>query len=187
MTHKINHNYTDKRLITSALKKAARRAHAAQNTYWRGLLSLRADPGVRAVKIVYDEASKKPGYRIFNYDEMIALGCLLVLGYPKRHAAAMVAQGFASAKPAGASFQLVGTLTYSYFTLKLNDQSLWEVACPVEVPFEDLEYVGDYAVWLEHQGKKIDPADTAFPKGLIDVIGTGNLLPGTSPVSGMTH
>ena len=123
---------------------------------------------------------------MFSYDEVIALGCLLVLGYPKRYAAAMVVQEMATAVPSGTPFELEDQ-TYFAFTIKLTDGSLWDVACIKEVMLEDLEYAGDYAVWLDHRGKKIDPTGIPFPNGLIEIVDCGVLMPSTNPQSATKH
>lgn len=165
--------YTDNRLITKEVAKASKKATAYQAGYWTGVLCCRADPHVRALRVYYNEQTKKPHHRLFSYDEIIATAALMSIGIPKRVAAAMAFYELAIAVPCGCGFDADGREADRFKAIRvcLDDGSLWDVAIENNFKSSRLEFVGDFAVWFEADGKRSDPDHAPFPSRSLDVIG----------------
>ncbi|TCJ38880.1 hypothetical protein [Parafrankia sp. BMG5.11] len=131
--------------------------------YFAGLIDGRSDPLVRALFIRYNEKTESPVVRLFSYDESIATAWGIREGLYRRHAAALVREGYILAAREGSdgysNFELPAELEHLAFDLvdriTMPDGTVWAIAAPPvdQIPApEDLTFVGDYAVWMEING-----------------------------------
>lgn len=167
--------YTDSRLNDNDV----RNCHNKQVlfNYFAGLVDNRSDPLVRSVFIRYNEDTGLPIMRLFSYDESIATAWAIRNGLHRRHAAALVREGYILAAREGAdgysNFELLAELKHLAFDVRdritMPDGTVWAIAAPPvdQVPAaEELTFVGDYAVWMEIDGAPRDLDEEDLPEGV---------------------
>lgn len=153
---------TDTRIDTKLIEQENADTERFQGGYWTGLLVGRHDPGVRAIYVRYDEATKRPVFRMFSYDELIATAWLLDHGMYHRAAAALVHKEFVIAEPYRDPIHLPEEMT-DFFVVKLPDDSEWLIAHGPLPAAHELEFVEDYAGYCIVDGKRINLAKEPRP------------------------
>lgn len=162
---------TDYRLNCSSVYALCACREDEVQGYYDGLLTLRADPGIRASFVYYNVDSQRPDITLFSYEQLIAIAWLVYGGWPRRAAAAAVHNKLVGCCETGTSCRdLRPDRDYTVSDhVRLRDETSWDILMAAGVtahqPFLFREDFGVNAV--DADGNSVDLEHDEFPDGVI--------------------